>query len=279
MITGKKAKTAFRLSFSYIALVILTIFCAYPALWVLMSSFRTGDALFSDKIIPTSYTISHYIMLFDKHPFGVWYGNTLKISIASMILGTILTLLTGYAFSVFRFTGRKNLMSILLVLGLFPGFMSMIAIYILLNQMNLLNTHTAVVIVYAAGAPLYFLFAKSYFDTIPKSLVEAARIDGAGHMPIFFRIVLPLSTPLIVFTSLMTFTGAFTDFIFAKLVLRSPEKKTLAVGLFDMIGDRFSTEFTTFAAGCVLAAVPVTILFILMQRFLVEGLTAGADKG
>lgn len=244
-----------------------------------MSSFRTGDALFSDTILPASYTFSHYIGLFDKHPFGVWYWNTLKISVSSMILGTILTLLTGYAFSVFRFTGRKNLMSMLLVLGLFPGFMSMIAIYILLNQMNLLNTHTAVVIVYAAGAPLYFLFAKSYFDTIPKSLVEAARIDGAGHMPIFFRIVLPLSTPLIVFTSLMTFTGAFTDFIFAKLVLRSPDKKTLAVGLFDMIGDRFSNEFTMFAAGCVLAAVPVTVLFILMQRFLVEGLTAGADKG
>ncbi|AIQ12747.1 sugar ABC transporter permease [Paenibacillus durus] len=276
---GNQARTTIRLSFSYIALILLTAFCAYPALWVLMSSFRTGDALFSDTILPASYTLSHYTELFAKHPFGVWYMNTLKIAVSSMILGTILTLLTGYAFSVFRFTGRKNLMSILLVLGLFPGFMSMIAIYILLNQMNLLNTHTAVVIVYAAGAPLYFLFAKSYFDTIPRSLVEAARIDGAGHMPIFFRIVLPLSTPLIVYTALMTFTGAFTDFIFAKLVLRSPDKKTLAVGLFDMIGDRFSNEFTMFAAGCVLAAVPVTILFILMQRFLVDGLTAGADKG
>ncbi|MDT3425556.1 arabinogalactan oligomer/maltooligosaccharide transport system permease protein [Paenibacillus forsythiae] len=276
---GNKARTTIRLSFSYIALILLTAFCAYPALWVLMSSVRTGDALFSDTILPTAYTFSHYTELFAKHPFGVWYMNTLKIAVSSMILGTILTLLTGYTFSVFRFTGRKNLMSLLLVLGLFPGFMSMIAIYILLNQMNLLNTHTAVIIVYAAGAPLYFLFAKSYFDTIPRSLVEAARIDGAGHMPIFFRIVLPLSTPLIVYTALMTFTGAFTDFIFAKLVLRSPDKKTLAVGLFDMIGDRFSNEFTMFAAGCVLAAVPVTILFILMQRFLVEGLTAGADKG
>ncbi|WP_036738260.1 sugar ABC transporter permease [Paenibacillus zanthoxyli] len=276
---GKKAAKVTRLSFSYVALTIIAVFCIYPALWVLMSSFRTGSSLFSETILPTSYTFSHYTDLFAKRPFAVWYVNTLKIAVTSMILGTILTLLTGYALSVFRFKGRKNLMSILLVLGLFPGFMSMIAIFILLNQMNLLNTHLAVIIVYAAGAPLFFLFAKSYFDTIPRSLVEAARIDGAGHMPIFFRIVLPLSTPLIVYTALMTFTGAFTDFIFAKLVLRSPDKKTLAVGLFDMIGDRFSNEFTMFAAGCVLAAVPVTILFILMQRFLVDGLTAGADKG
>ncbi|WP_410514072.1 sugar ABC transporter permease [Paenibacillus sp. BR2-3] len=276
---GEKAKTTTRLLLSYVALAVIAVFCIYPSIWVLMSSFRTGDALFSDTIIPTSYTFSHYTELFAKRPFGVWYFNTLKIAVSSMIIGTILTLLTGYALSVFRFMGRKNLMSLLLVLGLFPGFMSMIAIFILLNQMNLLNTHAAVIIVYAAGAPLFFLFSKSYFDTIPRSLIEAARMDGAGHMPIFFRIVIPLSTPLIVFTALMTFTGAFTDFIFAKLVLRTPEKKTLAVGLFDMIGDRFSTEFTMFAAGCVLAAVPVTILFILMQRYLVEGLTTGADKG
>ncbi|AJY76949.1 sugar ABC transporter permease [Paenibacillus beijingensis] len=275
----RKAKTTLWLSFSYVLLAIIGVFCVYPALWVTMSSLRVGDALYSDTIIPSALTLEHYTNLFDKYLFAGWYVNTLKISVASMIIGTVLTLLTGYAFSMFRFAGRKNLMSLLLVLGLFPGFMSMIAIYILLNQMNLLNTHLAIIIVYAAGAPLFFLFSKSYFDTIPKSLVEAARIDGAGHLTIFFRIIMPLSTPLIVFTSLMTFTGAFTDFIFAKLVLRTPEKKTLAVGLFDMITDPFSTEFTTFAAGCVLVAVPITVLFILMQRFLVDGLTAGAEKG
>lgn len=275
----RKTKTVLWLGFSYVVLALIAVFCMYPAVWVTMSSFRVGDALYSDTIIPRSLTLDHYTNLFDKYLFAQWYANTLKISIITMIVGTVMTLLTGYAFSMFRFAGRQNLMSMLLVLGLFPGFMSMIAIYILLNQMNLLNTHLAIIIVYAAGAPLFFLFSKSYFDTIPKSLVEAARIDGAGHLTIFFRIVMPLSTPLIVFTSLMTFTGAFTDFIFAKLVLRSPEKKTLAVGLFDMISDRFATDFTTFAAGCVLVAVPITVLFILMQRFLVDGLTAGAEKG
>jgi len=265
--------------FSYFVLVLIAVFCVYPALWVTISSLRTGDALYSDTVIPSALTFVHYLDLFKKFMFAQWYINTLKIALASMIIGTVLTLLTGYTFSMFRFAGRKNLMSILLVLGLFPGFMSMIAIYILLNQMDLLNKHAAIIIVYAAGAPLFFLFAKSYFDTIPKSLVEAARIDGAGHLPIFFRIVMPLSTPLIVYTALMTFTGAFTDFIFAKLVLRSPEKKTLAVGLFDMIAGQFATEFTTFAAGCVLTALPITIVFIIMQRFLVDGLTAGADKG
>lgn len=275
----RKTKTTVWLTFSYIVLVLIAVFCVYPALWVTISSLRTGDALYSDTVIPSALTFEHYLDLFKKFMFAQWYINTLKIALASMIIGTVLTLLTGYTFSMFRFAGRKNLMSILLVLGLFPGFMSMIAIYILLNQMDLLNKHAAIIIVYAAGAPLFFLFAKSYFDTIPKSLVEAARIDGAGHLPIFFRIVMPLSTPLIVYTALMTFTGAFTDFIFAKLVLRSPEKKTLAVGLFDMIAGQFATEFTTFAAGCVLTALPITIVFIIMQRFLVDGLTAGADKG
>ncbi|AJY75863.1 sugar ABC transporter permease [Paenibacillus beijingensis] len=272
-------KTTVWLSVSYILLILIVVFSVYPAIWVVMSSFRTGDSLYSDSLLPTTFTLEHYKTLFTKYQFDLWYMNTLKIAVSSMILGTILTLLTGYAFSMFRFYGRKSLMNTLLVLGLFPGFMSMIAIFILLNQMNLLNTHTAVVITYASGAPMGFLFCKSFFDTIPKSLTEAAHIDGAGHNTIFFRIVMPLSTPLIVLLALGSFAGAFTDFIFAKLVLKTPEKKTLAVGLFDMINGQQATSFTTFAAGSVLIALPITVLFILLQRFLVEGMTVGAEKG
>ncbi|MFD1772340.1 sugar ABC transporter permease [Paenibacillus rhizophilus] len=276
---SRKTRGSIWLTISYVLLAVVGVFSVYPALWVIMSSLRTGNSLYSETLLPTSLTFGHYANLFDKYDFAHWYVNTLKIAVTTTVIGTILTLLPGYAFSIFRFSGRKTMMSTLMVLGLFPGFMSMIAVFILLNLMNLLNTHFAVILVYAAGAPLFFLFAKSYFDTIPKSLVEAARIDGAGHLNIFFRIVTPLSTPLIVYTALSIFAGSFTDFIFAKLVLRTPEKKTLAVGLFDMISTRQATDFTTFAAGCVLIAVPITFLFILLQRLLTEGLTAGAEKG
>lgn len=279
MMNTKKAKNFIRQALSYTVLAVIAILCCYPALWVVMSSLRPGGALYSETLIPKTLTFVHYAELFSKYPFGQWYLNTLKIAVISTIIGTTLVMLTGYVFSKFRFSGRKNLMSGLLVLGLFPGFMSMIAVYILLNQMNLLNTHFAIILVSAAGAPLGFLYVKSYFDTVPTSLVEAARIDGASNLSILFRIILPMSTPLIVFTSLTIFTGVFTDFIFAKLVLRSPEKLTLAVGLFDMINNKFATEFTVFAAGCVMIALPITILFMIMQRYLVEGLTAGAEKG
>jgi len=276
---GQTTTTMLRRIGSYLFLSLTAVVCMYPALWVVLSSFRPGNSLFSETLFPSDFTVIHYRELFTKYLFGQWYVNTLTVAVPSMLLGTILILTTSYAFSMFRFPSRKQLMNALLVLGLFPGFMSMIAIYILLNQLNLLNTHIALIIVYAAGAPLQFLFAKSYFDTIPKSLIEAARIDGAGHLGIFLRIVIPLARPLIVFTSLLTFTGAFTDFIFAKMVLRSPEMKTLAIGLFDIVNNPFAVDFTVFAAGCVLVALPITIFFILMQRHLIDGLTAGADKG
>lgn len=167
-----------------------------------MSSLRPGTSLFSETLVPAQFTFVHYVEIFQRYPFGLWYINTLKIALTSTAIGTTLVLLTAYMFSKFRFSGRKNLMSGLLVLSLFPGFMSLIALYIVLNQFNLLNTHTAIILVSAAGAPLGFLYAKSYFDTIPTSLVEAARIDGASHFGVFFRVILPLSSPLIVYTSL-----------------------------------------------------------------------------
>ncbi|AJY76153.1 sugar ABC transporter permease [Paenibacillus beijingensis] len=276
---GAKSKKVFSTTFVYVFLSLVGIVSIYPAVWVIMSSFRIGGSLFSETLIPKQLTFIHYMELFEKYDFARWYINSLKISVVSTIFMTILILLTGYIFSTFRFGGRKTLMSTLLVLGLFPSFMSMIAVYILLNMLNLLDTHLAVIIVYVAGSPVFFLFAKSYFDTIPRSLIEAARIDGASHLSIFFRIVAPLSTPMVVYMALLSFTGTFTDFIFARLVLSSTETKTLAVGLFDMINTNFSTDFTIFAAGCVLISVPITLLFLIMQRYLVMGLTAGGEKG
>ncbi|AJS61004.1 sugar ABC transporter permease [Paenibacillus sp. IHBB 10380] len=280
--SGRKVKKSLRLTLSYIVLVIMVIGSVYPALWVILGSVRPGKSLYSKSLIPSSFTLEHYRELFTSksYMFGSWYMNTLKISIISMLIGIVLTLLTSYAVSRFRFRGRQTALSTVLILGMFPGFMSMIAIYLLLKEFHLLDTHLALIIVYAAGAPLGGTFiAKGFLDTIPRSLDEAARIDGASNFTIFTRIILPLSRPMLTYMALTQFVGPWVDFIFAKMVLRSKEKWTVAVGLYDMVSSNTNSNFTLFAAGAVLIALPITILFMFLQRLLVEGLTSGASKG
>ncbi|MFD1990638.1 sugar ABC transporter permease [Paenibacillus nicotianae] len=273
-----------KLVFSYILLVLIAIGCIYPALWIILSSLKEGDSLYSETLIPQKLTLEHYMDLFrsqsDKDlPYLKWYWNTLKIAITSMILGTLFQVLTAYAMSRFRFKGRQTMMSLVLILGMFPGFMSMIAVYVILLQMNLLNSPWALVLVYTSGAALGMFVAKGFFDTIPRALEESALLDGASHFQIFSRIILPLSMPIITYIALTTFAGAWVDFIFARLILRSRENWTLAVGLYELVNTYSSTEFTLFAAGSVLVALPITLLYMFLQRFLVHGLTAGATKG
>jgi arabinogalactan oligomer/maltooligosaccharide transport system permease protein len=282
MSIGRKGATFVRLFFSYILLAAIAVCCLYPALWVVLSSLKPGSALYSPSIIPDKITFVHYMELFQSKSvlFGKWYWNTFKIAVFSMIFGTLLTTLSGYALSRFRFRSRKNILTTLLILGMFPGFMSMIAIFILLFQLGLLDTHAAMILVYTAGAPVGGTFVvKGFFDTIPRSLEEAARIDGASNLTIFTRIIIPLSRPMLTFIGLTTFYGAWVDFIFARLVLRSKEQWTVAVGLWDMVSNFQNSNFTMFAAASVLIAVPITCLFIYLQRFLIDGLTAGASKG
>ncbi|OUS76621.1 sugar ABC transporter permease [Paenibacillus sp. MY03] len=269
-----------KLSLSYVILIILSCISLFPALWIVMSSLKVGNSLFSDTFIPKSFTFEHYINLFQNTSYPLWFLNTLKVAALSTVLGTFLLLLSSYAISRYRFAGRKTTLTTLLVLQMFPGFMAMIAIYVLLNTVGLLNSHWALVLVYSSGAIITNVFvAKGFLDTIPRSLEDAARIDGASHMRLFFSIMIPLSRPMLTYASLMIFNGSFVDFIFADLVLRTEEQRTLAVGLYRMVSQRNSTEFTLFAAGAVLVAIPVTMLFMFLQRFLVEGLTAGASKG
>lgn len=273
-----------KLVFSYVLLILIGVAALYPALWTLLSSFRVGNSLFSDTFIPKHWTLDHYRDLFRDRadrsiPYATWYWNTLKVATVSMVLGTLIQLLTAYAFSRFRFKGRKTMLTLVLILGMFPGFLAITALFVIFNMLNLLDTQWALIIVYSAGAALGMFVAKGFFDTIPRSLEEAAVIDGASHMKIFTSIILPLSRPIVTYISLTTFAGAWVDFIFARMILRSPEKWTLAVGLWNIIDSYNSTEFTLFAAGCVLVAIPITILFMYTQRFLVDGLTAGASKG
>lgn len=264
----------------YSILTITAIFVLYPVFWVITGSFNPGDSLFSTRLIPEKMTLDHYKYLWFETEYFTWYKNTFKIAFWNMVISTLLVVTAAYAFSRFRFPGRKQGLMAMLVLQMFPGFMGMIAIYILLLQINLLDNHWGLILVYAGGSiPFGAWLVKGYFDGLPRSLEEAAKIDGAGHVTIFMKVMMPLSKPILVFIAVTNFIGPWMDFIFARLVLRSNEKKTLAVGLFEMVTGRGNTEFTNFAAGAVLVALPITILFLLFQKHLVEGLKAGANKG
>ncbi|MFC0216043.1 sugar ABC transporter permease [Paenibacillus chartarius] len=271
-----------RLLFTYAILTVVSLVSLYPTLWIVLSSFKIGNSLYSETLLPEGLTLEHYAALLSgqKYNYPFWFFNTLKVAFFSTLFGTFLTLLGSYAIARFRFIGRKYGLMGLLVLNMFPGFMSMIAIYVLLLQLDLLNSHWALILVYSSGAFLSNVFvAKGFYDTIPQSLDEAARIDGASNWQVFTRIMIPLSRPMLTYVSLVIFNGAWIDFIFAKLILRTGDKTTLAIGLYDMVNQFNSTDFTVFAAGAVLLAVPIVVLFIWLQRFLIDGLTAGAAKG
>ncbi|MGN5650679.1 sugar ABC transporter permease [Bacillus sp. Brlt_9] len=264
----------------YAILTLLSLSVILPIAWIIIGSMNPGNTLFATKFIPDNLTLDHYIKLFKETDYLIWYKNTLKIAVANMFLSTFLVVTCAYAFSRFRFPGRKSGLMTMLILQMFPSFMGMIAIYILLLQIGLLDSHMGLVLVYAGGAiPFNAWLVKGYFDGLPRSLEEAAKIDGAGHFTIFFKVMMPLSMPVLVFVAINTFITPWVDFIFARLVLTSDENMTLAVGLFNMVTGRGNTEFTTFAAGAVLVAIPITILFMVFQKQLTEGLTSGANKG
>lgn len=263
---------------TYALLIIIALVTILPIIWIIMSSFQVGTTLFSSSLIPKSFTFSHYKELFSTD-YPIWYGNTFKIAFFNMILGVLVTTLTAYTFSRYRFKGRKNIMMGMLVLQMFPSFLSMTAVVVLMTKMNLMDSHWGLILVYAAGQiPYNAWLIKGYFDGIPKSLDEAARIDGAGHLTIFWKIILPLARPIIVLVALTNFTGPWFDFIFPKILLRSRENKTLAVGIFEWVQGRADQNFTLFAAGSILIAIPILILFGILQRHIVAGLTQGGVK-
>lgn len=275
-----RASTVIWKTIIYFILILTTISILYPVVWILLSSVNPGDSLQAISFIPDHISFDHYKYLFTQTSFGTWYKNTLFIASMNMILSSILVVTAAYAFSRFRFPGRRQGLMTMLVLQMFPGFMGMIAIYILLLQLDLLDNLWGLILVYAGGSiPFNAWLVKGYFDGLPKSLEEAAKIDGASHVTIFFKVMMPLSYPILVFVAVTNFIGPWMDFIFARLVLRSTENKTLAIGLFEMVTGNTNTKFTTFAAGAVLVAVPITILFLFLQKYLVEGLRAGANKG
>ncbi|MGT2721061.1 sugar ABC transporter permease [Streptococcus porcinus] len=277
-----KNKRRFQLGLVYTTLTILAIVWLFPIVWVVLTSFRGEGTAYVNYFLPKTFTLNNYIMLFtnESFPFGRWFANTFMVASATCIISTFITVAMAYSLSRIKFKHRNGFLKLALVLNMFPGFMSMIAVYYILKALGLTQTLTALVLVYSAGAALGFYIAKGFFDTIPYSLDESAMIDGATKMDIFFKITLPLSKPIIVYTALLSFMGPWIDFIFAQVILGDATSKyTVAIGLFSMLQvDTINTWFRAFAAGSVLIAVPITLLFIFMQKYYVEGITGGSVK-
>ncbi|MGV3005707.1 sugar ABC transporter permease [Streptococcus pluranimalium] len=277
-----KSKRRMQLGFIYTLLIVLSIIWLFPIAWVILTSLRGEGTAYVNYFIPKTWTLENYINLFtnESFPFGKWFINTLIVALATCIISTFITVAMAYSLSRIKFKFRNGFLKLALVLNMFPGFMSMIAVYYILKALNLTQSLTALVLVYSSGAALGFYIAKGFFDTIPYSLDESAMLDGATRKDIFFKITLPLSKPIIVYTALMAFIGPWMDFIFAQVILGDATSKyTVAIGLFSMLQpDTINKWFMSFTAGSVLIAVPITLLFMFMQKYYVEGITGGSVK-
>jgi len=279
---GAKLRRRTTDTFIYVLLAVLSVIWLFPVAWVVLTAFRAEPGSFVSYFLPKQFTLQNFIDLWNNqtYPFKNWFMNTFLVAVAACILSTFLTLTISYVLSRMRFRFRKPYMNIALVLGMFPGFMSMIAVYYVLKAINLTQSLVALVLVYSAGAGINYYICKGFFDTVPRALDEAARIDGATNAQIFWKIIMPLSGPIVVYTALMSFMAPWTDFIAARIIMGDNyQKYTVAIGMYQMIEkNNINDNFRQFNAGCVCIGVPIIIMFVIMQRFYVGGVTSGAVK-
>ncbi len=268
----------------YLLLSLLAVLWILPIVYLIILSFREEPGAYTTYLLPKSYTLQNYIQLFtDTSLFNYprWFANTLLVAVCTCVISTVTILMISYCFSRLRFPSRKRLMNLGLIMGMFPGFMSMIAVYHLLKLVGLDQSLIALILVYSSASCLGYFIAKGFFDTIPKALDEAATIDGATRNQIFWKITLPLSKPIVAYTALTSFIAPWADFIFVSVIMKDNyENYTIALGLYQMLSrENLYQYFTRFCAGAVLVAIPVTVLFLCMQKYYVEGITGGSVKG
>ncbi len=270
----------------HIVLVLLVFIWLIPIIWLFFTSLSAYKGLNTMRFFPEEWSLDNYVQLFTRPDtvanFPAWFKNSMIIGIFTCLISTCFVLMVAYAMSCLRFKARKPLMSFAIILGMFPGVLSMIAIYFVMKLFGLSNSLTGLVIVYSAASGLGYLICKGFFDTIPISLRESAKLEGASEFTIFTRIVIPLSKPIIVYTVINSFLSPWMDFVMARLMIRSkdPADYTVAIGLFNMLDRTLVGQyFSVFCAGGVIVAIPISVLFVLMQKFYVEGITGGAVKG
>ncbi len=264
---------------------VLAFIWLIPIVWLVCTSFSAYSGMNTSTFFPEKWSAVNYAKLF--HPdtvaqFPQWFMNTFIIACFTCVISTMFVLMVAYAMSVMRFPMRKPLMNLAVILNLFPGMLAMIAVYFTLKSFNLTNSYAGLIMVYSGSAGMGYLIAKGFFDTVPRALCEAARIDGCTEARIFWNIILPMSRPIIVYTVISSFLVPWMDFVYAKMILNAgiSANYTVAIGLYKMLDKSLiNSYFTQFCAGGVLVSIPISILFIIMQKFYVEGITGGAVKG
>ncbi len=270
----------------HVLLAVLAIIWLLPILWIVLTSFRAEPGAYTSTFLPQGYTINNYVKLLTDHnvlDFPRMFANTLIISVFSCAISTVFMLSVAYSLSRMRFGLRRPYMNLAMILGLFPGFMTMVAQYFILKSMGLTEgsaIRIGLIVVYSACAGLGFQISKGFMDTIPRSIDEAAIMDGATQWQVFTRIILPLSKPIVIYTIMMSFMAPWVDFIFAKVLCRANASQfTVAIGLWNMLQKEYIYQwYTCFAAGAVLISIPIAALFLYVQKFYVEGMS-GAVKG
>ena len=270
----------------HVLLAFLSVIWIVPIVWLLVTSFSAYTGMNTSSFFPEEWSIINYKnLLFGADSvaqFPRWFWNTFVIACFNCVISTAFVLMVAYATSCMRFKGRKALMNVAVIINLFPGVLAMIAVYFILRSLNLTNSHIGLILVYSASSGLGYLVAKGFLDTVPVALREAAYLDGASEAKVFFKVVMPMSKPIIVYTVISSFLVPWMDFVYAKMMLNSgiASEWTVAIGLYNMLErSLINTYFTQFCAGGVLVSIPISILFIIMQKFYVEGVTGGGVKG
>ncbi|MBC1638796.1 sugar ABC transporter permease [Listeria welshimeri] len=266
--------------FTYLFLTVLTIIILYPILITASSAFKPGNIAAFTLEWSDSRTLNNFTRLFNETLYLDWYKNTLIIAVVTMIMQVTIVTLAGYTYSRYRFKGRKNSLVFFLIIQMVPTMAALTAFYVLAMLLGALDQYWFLTLIYIGGGiPMNTWLMKGYFDTVPRDLDESAKLDGAGHFRIFAQIILPLVRPMIAVQALWAFMGPFGDFLLAKFLLRTPENLTIAVGLQTFIANPQQQKVALFAAGAILAALPICLLFFFLQKNFVSGLTAGGTKG
>ncbi|EAG9290939.1 sugar ABC transporter permease [Listeria monocytogenes] len=266
--------------FTYLFLTVLTIIILYPILITASSAFKPGNIAAFTLEWSDSWTLNNFKRLFNETLYLDWYKNTLIIAVVTMIMQVTIVTLAGYTYSRYRFKGRKNSLIFFLIIQMVPTMAALTAFYVLAMLLGALDQYWFLTLIYIGGGiPMNTWLMKGYFDTVPRDLDESAKLDGAGHFRIFAQIILPLVRPMIAVQALWAFMGPFGDFLLAKFLLRTPENLTIAVGLQTFIANPQQQKVALFAAGAILAALPICLLFFFLQKNFVSGLTAGGTKG
>lgn len=266
--------------FTYAYLLFMVIIIIYPLLITVTSAFKSGNLISFDLSFEGELTLDNFRRLFNETLYGTWYMNTLIVAIIAMFIQVTIITLAGYAYSRYRFIGRKSSLKFFIVVQMVPTIAALTAFYVMALLVGGLDTHGFLIFLYVGGAiPMNTWLMKGYFDTVPIDLDESAKLDGAGHLRTFSQIVLPLMRPMIAVQALWAFMTPFGEFMLARFILRSPEKYTVAIGLQQFINDPRQQRVTLFAAGAILIAVPISILFFYLQKNFVSGLTSGGTKG